>query len=101
MNTDDHIYSQAIEDAALTLDDQIKRFDDIIQNVSSNTNSLIEHWHGEGKTQFTTDYNTIFRQLEDVDDVMYDLYDSLIDASAQYALADEELAKKMSITNPQ
>lgn len=94
----DHINSQTLEDSAKILDAKIKEFDQIIADIREQTNTLLQAWHGEGKKQFELDYNTIFQQLEDVDDVMYDLYDSLVDADAEYVLADEEIAKKMTIS---
>lgn len=94
----DHIVSQTIEDSAKILDAKVKEFDQIISDIQTQTNTLLRSWHGKGRTEFELDYNTIFQQLEDVDDVMYDLYNSLVDATAEYVLADEELAKKMTIS---
>lgn len=54
-------------------------------------------WQGEGKNQFEKDYNTIYQQLSDIGDIMYELYDALIDAQAAYIQADEEAAKLLTI----
>lgn len=50
-----------------------------------------------GKNQFEKDYNTIYQQLSDIGDIMYELYDALIDAQAAYIQADEEAAKLLTI----
>ena len=59
---------------------------------------MITRWTGEGKTQFEKNYNTLYRQLTDIADIMYELYEALIDAEAAYIQADEETAKMLTIS---
>lgn len=49
------------------------------------------------KAQFEKDYTTIYRQLTDIADIMYELHDALIEAEAAYIQADEEAAKMLTI----
>ena len=74
----------------------IEEYNRIKDGVRSTTYDLFIAWHGEGKTQFERDYNLIYRQLSDIGDIMYELYDALIDAQAAYIKADEEAAKLIS-----
>ena len=75
----------------------IEEYNRIKNGVKSTTNDLFLKWQGEGKNQFEKDYNTIYQQLSDIGDIMYELYDALIDAQAAYIQADEEAAKLLTI----
>ena len=75
----------------------IEEYNRIKNGVKSTTNDLFLKWQGEGKAQFESDYYTIYQQLSDIGDIMYELYDALIDAQAAYIQADEEAAKLLTI----
>ena len=49
---------------------------------------------GEGAAQFEKDYRLIYQQLDDILDLMYDLYNGLIEAQAAYLKTDQELSKQ-------
>lgn len=91
LNTKD--FSNAVS----TFKAQIKEYNRIKKSVADTTNTLFGKWSGEGKTQFEKDYTTIYRQLTDIEDIMYELYEALIDAEAAYIQADEEAAKMLTI----
>lgn len=75
----------------------IDDYNTIKSDVERTTNTLFLSWQGKGKKQFEKDYNTIYQQLEDIADIMYELYDTLVDAEATYILADEETAKLLTM----
>lgn len=75
----------------------ISEYDNIKLKVERTTDELFVNWQGEGKTQFEKDYRTLYRQLTDITDIMYELYEALIDAKAAYIQADEEAAKLLTI----
>ena len=75
----------------------ISEYDNIKLKVERTTNMLFSDWQGEGKSQFEKDYTTLYRQLTDITDIMYELYEALIDAEAAYIQADEEAAKLLTI----
>lgn len=76
---------------------EIETYNDIKSDVEKATNALFKNWQGKGKTQFEKDYTTIFQQLTDIADIMYELYNALIDAQAAYIQADEDAAKMLTI----
>lgn len=76
----------------------VETYNSIKKGVADTTNVLLVQWQGEGKKQFEKDYNTIYRQLTDIGDILYELRDSLIEAQAAYIQADEEAAKMLTIT---
>ena len=94
-----YLESQKLVNAANKLDDYINDYNDVIKIITKETNQLIATWYGEGKTAFEKDYSTIYRQLEDISEVMYDLYDSIVDAAATYVKTDEEIAKGMTMSS--
>lgn len=77
---------------------EIETYNDIKSDVEKITNALFKDWQGKGKTQFEKDYTTIYQQLTDIADIMYELYNALIDAQAAYIQADEEAAKMLTIS---
>lgn len=93
-----YLDSQALEDAAKVLDKNIQKYNQVVKDIVKETDQLLATWHGEGKTAFEKDYTTIYRQLEDISEVMYDLYNSLIDADATYISTDEQIAKGMTMS---
>ena len=93
----EYLDSQKLLDAANTVDSCISKYNEIIRTISTYTESLMSTWHGEGKTEFEKDYSTIYQQLSDISDIMYDLYDSLVGSDATYVQTDEDIAKSMTM----
>lgn len=93
----EYLDSQKLSDAANKLNTCLEEYKDAIAKISSSTNDLMATWHGSGKTAFEKDYTTIYRQLTDIGDIMYDLYGSLIDSDAIYVETDEEIAKSFTM----
>lgn len=96
-NSVEYLYSQAISDAAKKVDAAITDYNSVIKCISSATTNLISTWHGDGETAFEKDYSTIYQQLSDISEIMYDLYDALVDAAATYVKTDEEIAKGLTM----
>lgn len=82
--------------ARLSFESGIKEYISIKTNVELSTTELFLHWKGKGKTQFEKDYTTIYRQLTDIEDILYELYNALIDAESTYISVDQEISKKMT-----
>lgn len=93
----EYLESQKLLDAANSINECIKEYKGIIKRITNTTNDLLGSWYGEGKTEFEKDYTTIYQQLSDISDIMYDLYDALVDADATYVQTDEEIAKGMTM----
>ena len=75
----------------------IAEYISIKDDVRDTTTNLFINWEGQGRSQFEKDYNIIFRQLSDIEDVLYDLRDTLIEAEATYIKADQALAKEFTM----
>ncbi len=93
----EYLDTQKLLDAANTVDSCIKEYNRIVKLISTKTTELIESWYGEGRKEFEKDYSTIYQQLTDISDVMYDLYDALVDSDATYVQTDEEIAKGLTM----
>ncbi|MGN9055981.1 WXG100 family type VII secretion target [Bariatricus sp. HCP28S3_A7] len=92
-----HLDTKKFADTINVFKTGITEYNDIKQTVERTTKTLFGEWEGEGKTQFEKDYNTLYQQLTDIADIMYELYDALVDAEAAYIAADEEAAKMLTI----
>lgn len=82
--------------AILAFEGGIKDYNSIRTKVELATTELFLHWQGKGKTQFEKDYTTIYRQLTDIEDILYELYNALIDGESTYISVDQEISKKMT-----
>lgn len=51
-------------------------------------------WYGESRTTFDKKANMLMQQITDVSQALYDVGESLLNASKAYMEADTELAKK-------
>lgn len=91
-----HIDSNKFGTAIDAFTKGIKEYEDIISGVKDTTQTLSNNWKGKGYTQFQKDYITIFRQLEDISEVMYDLRDALVECQAAYITTDDQVAKMAS-----
>lgn len=92
-----YLETQKLLDAANQINKCIEKYNKIIQEISTATVALTDSWHGEGCTEFEKDYSTIYQQLTDISDIMYDLYESLVDSDATYVQTDEDIAKSLTM----
>lgn len=92
-----HLNTKKFESTIAAFKSGIEDYNGIKSDVEKTTNALFNDWQGKGKSQFEKDYTTIYQQLTDIADIMYELYEALIDAEAAYIQADEEAAKMLTI----
>lgn len=93
-----HLDTQKFKDTIAAFNKGIDDYNSIKDDVERTTTNLFLNWQGEGKKQFEKDYTTIFQQLKDIADIMYELYNTLVDAEATYIEADEQAAKLLTMT---
>ena len=96
-STVNHLETKKFDSTIAKFKFGIEEYNEIKSDVEKTTNALFSNWQGKGKTQFEKDYATIFQQLTDIADIMYELYDALVDAEAAYIQADEDAAKMLTI----
>lgn len=68
-----HLDTNKFSSTIATFKTGIEEYNRIKNGVKSTTNDLFLKWQGEGKNQFEKDYNTIYQQLSDIGDIMYEL----------------------------
>ena len=88
---DTNQFSETVRD----ISQAITKYNEIIGTVKSQTDRLRTSWEGEGETQFEKDYMTIYRQLNDISDILYELYNDIVDAQVAYLEADAATAKEI------
>lgn len=92
-----HIDTHKFTDTVDSFKKGVKTYAEIRTGVERTTNQLFLCWQGKGKKQFEKDYTTIYQQLTDIEDILYELYNALLDAQAAYIQADEEAAKLLTM----
>lgn len=65
------------------------------QSAERATTELLMSWEGKGRNTFETKYKVFSKQIEDMEDFLLDLYNSLIEAQITYMDTDDKLSKKM------
>ncbi len=91
-----YLETQKFTDAINAFKTGVKTYNTIKQEVASTTTTLFSTWQGEGRTQFEKDYTIISRQLTDIEDILYELYNALIEAQGNYVKTDEELRRRFT-----
>ena len=85
-------------DAAIqAFSDGVKEYNSIRTDVKLATTELFLNWNGKGRTAFEKDYQAIFVQLTDIEDILYELYNSLVDGLSVYISTDQEINKQMTL----
>ena len=91
-----HLNTSKMDSAIKAFQEGIKEYNDIRTKVELVTTSLFMHWQGKGKKQFEKDYTTIYRQLTDIEDILYELYNALIDGESTYISTDQQISKNIT-----
>ena len=89
---------QGITDAAITFRDKIHDFDNCVIKVKKTTRTVQSNWVGKGRNQFETQIGLMTGQLDDITEVLYDIYNALVKAETGYIDADEETAKQFYVS---
>ncbi len=85
-----------LKEACLGFRNTIQQFEKCVYSMENLTSNLLDSWTGLGRNRFETEYVVIKRQLSDITDELYDIYDALVDSQATYIDADETVAKEIS-----
>jgi WXG100 family type VII secretion target len=81
--------------AILAFGEGIKEYNNIRSTVKQATSELLLHWSGKGRQAFEKEYDEIFLQLTDIEDILNELYHALVDGLNAYRTTDQELSKNL------
>lgn len=84
-----------MNESIISIQEQVKLFEEARKNIDSTTNDLLSQWVGESRNSFEKKYQLLSRNLKDIGDSLYDFYDSIVNSATSYIEADEELSKKI------
>ncbi len=90
-----------ITEASKQFRDKIKDFDECVSKMNRETNNITRNWIGEGSNQFQTQMTLMLSQLDDISEILYEIYEALLDAETAYIDQDVEVAKQFSISSEQ
>lgn len=91
-----HIDSEAMCSAREKFDTALSAYRSQKDVVKNCVDQLLDHWEGDGQKAFEKDYKLLYRQLEDLQEVLLDLRKGLVDAEEQYITSDAEIAKSIA-----
>ncbi len=84
-------------DAAIqAFSEGVEEYNSIRTKVKLTTTNLFLSWSGKGRKAFEKDYEAIFVQLTDIEDILYELYNGLVDGLSAYISTDLELNKQLT-----
>lgn len=86
-----------ITEASQQFRSKIKKFDNCVSRMNQETNNITRDWVGKGSNQFQTQMTLMLSQLDDISEILYDIYEALLDAEVAYIDEDIEVAKQFSI----
>lgn len=84
-----------IEKTAMDFRNSIRCFENYRLQMEFVGSRLMDTWRGIGRNQFETQYTILKRQLKDISEELYDIYDSLLEAENFYVKNDNEYAKAL------
>lgn len=81
------------DETASAYEGYIRQFESLVRDVDQITGAVLDRWKGKGAKAFEKDCRQVKLNLKDIADIMYDLRDALINASAEYQKSDQEVSK--------
>ena len=93
----EYIDVSGITEAAKTFRGRIDDFDRCVLDRNSATNDVLLNWVGKGRNQFETQMKLMKKQLDDISEGLYDIYNALVDSEKGYIDQDEAVAKQFTI----
>ena len=91
---DGNITSKNIRAAHEQVKTIVDEFAKVNLEVYAITKTIKDNWVGEGRNEFESQYNILSRHIEDFGDTLYDIYDALVEAEAEYGATDDELRQE-------
>lgn len=82
--------------AILNVKRNVKEFQDCRNEIERITSELLSTWVGYSRNSYETQYKLLSRNLKDIEEDLYDFYNSLVESAASYIEADEKFAKSIS-----
>ncbi len=90
-----HVDTDAMSSARTAYDNALSAYRSRKDDFKHIIEELLDHWEGDGKAAFEKDYKLLYRQLEDLQDVLMDLRKGLIDAQETFIQTDAEVSKSI------
>jgi WXG100 family type VII secretion target len=85
----------AFDDAISSLNAAIATFKDVKTRIKSETDTLLDTWHGEGRNAFFSVYDRLLFELEDNTEVIETICNDLINIKASYEETDNSIKAQM------
>ena len=68
----------------------VSSYSSLNKEAADITETILDDWVGYGRNEFETQYSLLMSKIEDFGDVLYEIYDALVEAEAEYEELDDE-----------
>lgn len=91
---DGHIDTEKINATHRQIKEIVESYKNVNLEVSQITKKIKENWVGKGRNEFESQYNLLIKKIDDFGDTLYDIYDALVEAEAEYETSDDSLRQE-------
>lgn len=86
-----HIDSAEMSEAFTKMKELVDRYNEIKDGVENTNISLMDNWVGDGKDMYESQYALIVSKINDFGDIFTEMYNALVDATADYQDGDDKI----------
>lgn len=91
------IDTKAIYDVHRKVKELCLSYQDINRKVKAEMEKVNAVWSGSAKKDFDRQYSALIQKVDDFSDMLYELYDALVNAEVIYEQTDAELRTQMAL----
>lgn len=70
-------------------------FDTVAHQILCEKDNVMDHWKGAAANMFEEKFKTVYSQVTDIGDALYEIYNALLDAQDAFYQADDSLNQQM------
>ncbi|VYT85937.1 hypothetical protein [Clostridium tertium] len=82
-----------LKEASKQIRTMIEELTNSKNDIETATTQLLSTWVGESRNAFENKYTVLNRAIIDIEETLYDFYDSLVESEAAYIEADREVSR--------
>lgn len=89
-----NIDTAKIYDTHSQIKEIVESYNDLNLKVSKITLKIKQNWVGKGSNEFESQYSLLIKKVEDFGDALKDIYDTLVEAEAEYETVDDKIRQQ-------
>lgn len=88
-----NLETSQLQAASILIRTVIEELTNSKNDIEKSTTQLLSTWIGESRNAFEKQYKVLNRAIADIEETLYDFYDSLVESEAAYIEADREVSR--------